>query len=174
MPSDPEFEEIVSLYYSRLYQFALSLTHNESHAADLTQQTFLVWAKKGHQLQEPTKVKSWLFTILHRDFLQTQRRLTRFPQVDLEEAADELPFSEASVGPKTDAVQVLEALRRVDETFRAPLALFYLEDATYREIAEILGVPIGTVKSRLSRGIAQLQKLLDAGPMKYPDTDSRL
>jgi RNA polymerase sigma-70 factor (ECF subfamily) len=59
-----------------------------------------------------------------------------------------------------DAEVVLQALERVDEIFRAPVALFYLEDYRYNEIADILDVPLGTVKSRIARGIAQLQKLL--------------
>jgi len=61
---------------------------------------------------------------------------------------------------------VLQSLARLDETFQAPVALFYLEEHSYKEIADILGIPLGTVKSRISRGIAQLQQILtrDPGP----------
>ncbi len=164
MSLDPEFEDLVNLHYSRLFQFALSLTQNESDAADLTQQTFLVWANKNHQLQDRSKAKTWLFTTLHRDFLTTRRRLVRFQPVVLDEVEEELPsMPEPSVRPM-DAHLILEALGRLDDVFRAPVALFYLEDHSYKDIAEILGVPIGTVKSRLSRGIAQLQQLLAANP----------
>ena len=61
-----------------LYRFALSLSRRESDAADLTQQTFLLWAKKGHQLRDPGKVKTWLFTSLYREFLGRKRQQDRF------------------------------------------------------------------------------------------------
>ena len=91
MTDELDFESLVNLYYASLYRFALSLTHKESDARDLTQQTFYVWATKGHQLQDTTKVKSWLFTTLHREFLEGQRRQTRFPHHELEEVVHELP-----------------------------------------------------------------------------------
>ena len=72
----------------------------------------------------------------------------------------ELPTIGPSEVSLLDAAKVLEALTQVDEVFQAPVALFYLQDCSYNEISEILGVPLGTVKSRLARGIAQLQKLL--------------
>ena len=70
-----------------------------------------------------------------------------------------------------DTAQVLATLARVDETFQAPVALFYLQDCSYKEIAAILDVPLGTVKSRISRGIAQLQKMLaqELRPNQRPD-----
>jgi len=158
------YENLVNLHYSRLFQFALSLTQNESDAADLTQQTFLVWANKNHQLQDRSKAKTWLFTTLHLDFLTTRRRLVRFQPVALDDVHEELPTQPDLPDRPIDAHLVLEALGQLDELFRAPVALFYLEDHSYKDIAEILGVPIGTVKSRLSRGIAQLQQLLAANP----------
>ena len=71
-------------------------------------------------------------------------------------------LSPASVN-QLDSPQVLQALSQVDEVYQAPVALFYLEDCSYKEIAEILNVPIGTVKSRMARGIAQLQSILTRG-----------
>jgi len=160
MSQDPDFERLVDLYYPSLYRFALSLTRQESDASDLTQQTFYVWAKKGHQLRDKTKVKSWLFTTLHREYLERRRRIVRFPQVELAEAAQELPEVASVSVEHLDAAAVLDALARVEELFQAPIALFYLEDYSYPEIAEVLGIPLGTVKSRISRGIAQLQQLI--------------
>jgi RNA polymerase sigma factor (sigma-70 family) len=157
---DLDFENLVSRYYRPLYQFALSLTQAEAEACDLTQQTFYVWATKGHQLREPSKVKSWLFTTLHREFLESRRRQARFPHYELEEVDAELPTVSPASIEQLDSAQVLVALRQVDEVYQAPLALFYLQDASYKEIAEVLEVPMGTVKSRISRGIAQLHKLL--------------
>src|SRR5690242_4790608 len=91
MPRETEFERLVSLYYPSLYRFAFSLTRQESDACDLTQQTFYIWAKKGHQLNDLSKVKSWLFTTLHREYLQQRRRAVRFADVDLAGAEHELP-----------------------------------------------------------------------------------
>lgn len=160
MAVETDFERLVNLYYPSLYRFALSLTHRESDACDLTQQTFYVWARKGHQLQDASKVKSWLFTTLHREYLQQRRRKSRFSDLDLAEAELELPDVPPIRPEQLDGGAVLDALSRLDPIFQAPIALFYLEDYSYQEIGQILEIPLGTVKSRISRGIAQLQKLL--------------
>jgi len=164
----PDFESLVELYYRPLYQFAFSLTRSESEACDLTQQTFYIWAAKGNQLRDPSKVKSWLFTTLHREFLETRRRQTRFPHFELSQVDAELPTIAPARVNQLDAAQVLQALGQIDDVYQAPLALFYLEDYAYKEIAEILSVPIGTVKSRIARGIAQLQKVLGGGSTTGP------
>jgi RNA polymerase sigma-70 factor (ECF subfamily) len=160
MADNVEFESLVARFYEPLYQFAFSLTRAEADACDLTQQTFTVWATKGHQLRDTSKVKTWLFTTLHREFLESRRRQTRFPHFDLDTAEPELPTVSPSAFSQLDTAQVLEALGRVDEVYQAPVALFYLQDCSYNEIAEMLQVPLGTVKSRLARGISQLQQLL--------------
>src|SRR5437867_2523557 len=92
-----DFESLVNTYYRPLYQFALSLTHTEAEASDLTQQTFYIWARKGHQLRDASKVKTWLFTTLHREFLKTRRRQSRFPHQELEASEFELPAVASSV-----------------------------------------------------------------------------
>ena len=162
------FDDLVAQYYAPLYQFALSLTRDEADACDLVQQTFCIWAAKGHQLRDATKVKTWLFTTLHREFLGTRRKSARFPQVELEQAAAELPVvSPASVN-HLDAGQLLKALAELEEIYQAPVALFYLQDNSYNEIAEILGVPLGTVKSRLARGLARLHQLLADTTNQHP------
>jgi RNA polymerase sigma-70 factor (ECF subfamily) len=160
MASDSDFESLVARYYEPLYQFAFSLARAEADACDLTQQTFYVWATKGHQLRDVSKVKTWLFTTLHREFLATRRRQARFPHVELEGAAAELPVISPMAVNRLDTAQILEALSRVDEIFQAPITLFYLQDCSYNEIAEILDVPLGTVKSRLTRGLGRLQQLV--------------
>jgi len=160
MASGWDFECLVGDYYEPLYQFAFSLTRSEADACDLTQQTFYVWATKGHQLRDPKKVKTWLFTTLHRQFLESRRRQVRFPHQELEEAEFDLPVIQPDTISQLDSAKVLASLARLDESFQAPVALFYLEDHSYKEIAEILSLPLGTVKSRISRGIGQLQKLL--------------
>jgi RNA polymerase sigma-70 factor (ECF subfamily) len=155
-----DFDEIVTRFYESLFQFALSLTRSEADACDLTQQTFYVWATKGHQLRDTTKVKTWLFTTLHRLFLESQRRQTRFPHHELAAVDYELPAISPEAASALDAAQVLRALAQVDQIFQAPVALFYLEDCPYKDIAEILEVPVGTVKSRIARGLGQLQRIL--------------
>jgi RNA polymerase sigma-70 factor, ECF subfamily len=156
------FTELVTRHYEPLYRFALSLTRAEADARDLTQETFYVWAAKGHQLRDQSKAKAWLFTTLHRSFLATHRRHTRFPHYGLEEVGvEDLPTVSPDLANVMDSSQVLVALARVDEVYRAAVALFYLEDYSYREIADVLEVPVGTVKSRISRGILQLRQLLD-------------
>ena len=154
-----DFEGLVERYYRSLYQFAFSLSRSEAEACDLTQQTFYIWATKGSQLRDVSKVKSWLFTTLHREFLEMQRRKTRFPHLELEEVSHELPNVEPELVNRLDSSAVLSLLAQVDPVFQAPVALFYLEEYPYKEIAEILTVPMGTVKSRIARGIAQLQVL---------------
>src|SRR5881397_2266817 len=159
----PEFEGLVEQYYRPLYQFALSLAQSESDACDLTQQTFYIWATKGHQLRDRSKVKSWLFTILHREFLNIRRRAVRFPQVELSDAIEDLPTISPEVVNTLDSAQVLEFLGQVPEPYRAALSLFYLEDYSYKEIAAILEIPLGTVRSRISRGMAHLQQSIVMG-----------
>src|SRR5258707_231754 len=156
----PDFDALVEQYYRPLYQFAFSLTRAESDACDLTQQTFYIWATKGHQLKDASKVKSWLFTTLHREFLESRRRQTRFPHYELEQVDSELPSVSPARVNQLDSPRVVQALSQVDEVYQAPVALFYLQECSYKEIADILAVPMGTVKSRIARGISQLQKML--------------
>ncbi|HWY76796.1 MAG TPA: RNA polymerase sigma factor [Verrucomicrobiae bacterium] len=158
--AEVDFEEIVSRHYEPLYRFALSLTRTETDACDLTQQTFYVWAAKGHQLRDAGKVKSWLFTTLHREFLNTRRQAARLQLLDVEEIEQELPSVPPEMISSLDTARVLEFLQQVKEPYRAALTLFYLEDYSYKEITEILDVPIGTIQSRISRGMAQLTRLI--------------
>lgn len=155
-----DFERLVELYYSPLYRFAMSLTRTETDASDLVQDAFLVWAAKGHQLRDKTKVKSWLFTTLHRRFLESQRRVVRFPHLELDEAMEELPSLEPNIVAQLDSQTVVQLLGKVEAPFQAAVALFYLEDYSYNEIATILEIPLGTVKSRIARGLSQLKNLL--------------
>ena len=155
-----DFEALVGRFYRVLYQFAFALTRSEADAWDLTQQTFYVWAEKGDQLRDHSKVKSWLFTSLHRAFLQSRRRQAKFPHCELSAVDAELPAVSPPEINQLDSSQVLEALRQVDEIYQAPVALFYLDECPYKAIAEMLDVPLGTVKSRIARGIAQLQQIM--------------
>lgn len=155
-----EFDALVERYYQPLFRFAMSLSRSEAEASDLTQQTFFRWAQKGHQLRDGGKAKSWLFTTLYREFIGQKRRQTKFQHHEIEEVEHELPSHDASVVNDLDGATVMDCLSRVEELYRGPLSLFYIEGHSYQEIAQILEVPIGTVMSRLSRGKGQLRKLL--------------
>ena len=158
--NDTEFQSLVSLHYENLYRFALSLCGREAEACDLTQQTFYRWAQRGFQLRDRSKAKTWLFTTLYREHLGTQRRVAKFPQVEIESVEHELPKLETTTVNEMDGHSVMEALHQLDEAYRVPLTLFYLQQHSYLEIAAMLEIPIGTVMSRLSRGKAQLRSRL--------------
>jgi RNA polymerase sigma factor (sigma-70 family) len=156
------FHHLVKSHYQDLYRYAFSLAKKPEDAADLVQATFTIWAEKGHQLQDVSKAKSWLFTTLHREFLSLYRKAQQSfsaaadPTYELEKLISPGP----SVETRLDAKTVLEALSSLDETFRTPLQLFYITDLNYREIAEVLQVPLGTIMSRLARGKIHLRERL--------------
>jgi RNA polymerase sigma-70 factor (ECF subfamily) len=164
-----EFEELVDAHYQALYRFAMSMTRDADAAADLVQETFCIWAEKGGQLRERSKAKTWLFTTLHREFLNRRRRAMRYPEEPLEEEIVEAASGgEADAQRQMDGQRALELLAALDETYRAPLALFYLQQHSYKEIAAILEVPIGTVMSRLARGKELLRRKMTAEPASAP------
>ncbi|MFA5057019.1 MAG: RNA polymerase sigma factor [Opitutaceae bacterium] len=156
------FTQLVDANYASLYRFALSLTRNQADACDLAQQTFFIWATKGQTLRDLSKAKSWLFTTLYREFLRGRRRGARATALDdLPPAEADPPAPAVDIIAAMDAQVVMSALQEVDEVFRVPLTLFYLEELSYQEIAEALDIPAGTVMSRLSRGKVQLRAILD-------------
>jgi RNA polymerase sigma-70 factor (ECF subfamily) len=160
MNSTDQFETIVSEHYEPLLRFATNLTRSEFDGRDLTQQTFYVWATKGHQLRDVSRVKTWLFTTLHRNFLQARRRQSRFSGYELEEAPEESPAPAPEFSDHVDSAMLLPALSKLDKVYRTAVELFYLDEYSYKEIAAILEVPVGTVKSRIARGIGKLRHLL--------------
>ena len=164
-----EFEEIVDAYYQALYRFGMALTRDANQASDLVQQTFCIWAAKGDQLRDRKKAKSWLFTTLHREFLQQRRRAAKFSDEPINEetsaaVAEDLESAERQM----DGQRALDLLSALDENFRSPLALFYLQQHSYKEIAEVLDIPIGTVMSRISRGKELLRKKMMSEPSSAP------
>jgi RNA polymerase sigma-70 factor (ECF subfamily) len=160
----PDLEKLVGEFYPSLYRFGLALTRSETDAADLTQQTFYLWQTKGHQLRDDSKAKSWLFTSLYREFLAQKRHENRF--IDTENVPEPVTAeSEAAtcVMNKLDGAIAERALHSLQEEQRAPIALFYLQQHSYAEIAEILEIPVGTVMSRICRGKRKLRELLASG-----------
>lgn len=163
-----EFQELVDAHYQPLFRFAVSLTRDPDRAADLVQETFCTWAEKGDQLRDRSKAKTWLFTTLHREFLGQRRRASRYSDEPVESLNGSLVASEDDAERQMDGQRALELLGTLDETFRAPLALFYLQQHSYKDIAEILEIPIGTVMSRISRAKEMLRRQMTAEPASAP------
>jgi RNA polymerase sigma factor (sigma-70 family) len=155
------FEQIVDAHYAGLYRFALSMCKQEATAQDLVQQTFLQWAKKGDSLRDTSKVKTWLFTTIYREYLGIARREKKHEHVEFEPDLHGATEDEGNtVQPRVDNATLQLALDQLDPNYRAPLVLFYLKELSYRDIAEALSVPIGTVMSRLSRAKDALRTIL--------------
>lgn len=158
---DLNFEDIVRDYYQPLYRFGYSLAKTEHEAKDLVQQTFCTYAEKGDSLRDPSKIKPWLFTTLYRDFIDRIRKNKRVDHYEPEVLEATAGSTESQARRAADGSRILESLEKVDTNYRQPLTLFYIQDMSYKEIAELLELPIGTVMSRLSRGKAQLRDIFE-------------
>jgi RNA polymerase sigma factor (sigma-70 family) len=160
--NEADYEQAVAAYYEALYAFGYSLAGNEDDACELTQETYCRFLTKGGQLRDPSKIKSWLFTTLYRVFLGWKDRRARLPHFEISSVEGELPaiLPEHVDVLRNDAIR--DALLELEEHYRTPLMLYYLNDHSYEEIAGILDVPIGTVMSRLSRAKGLLRERLVA------------
>ncbi len=146
------FDLLIEQYYQPLFNFAVRLSGTPEAALDLTQQTFYLALRKCGQLREPGCIKSWLFTILRRQFLQQRRHESKFRHHSIEDCHAELPQVEAGDPTRLDLARMKDALADLHELYRVPLTLYYFEELSQRAIAAQLGVPVGTIMSRLSRG----------------------
>jgi RNA polymerase sigma-70 factor (ECF subfamily) len=155
-----------------LYSAAFRLTRNASDAEDLVQETYLRAYRGFHQFEPGTNLKAWLYRILTNTFINSYRKRQREPQTDsLDETEDWYlysrmaergtePSAETSVIESLPDEDVQEALSSLPDQFRIAVLLADVEGFSYKEIAEITGVPIGTVMSRLHRGRKALEKRL--------------
>jgi RNA polymerase sigma-70 factor, ECF subfamily len=160
MPDD--FEKFVEEHYQPAFRFALSLSRNHDDACDLTQQAFFIAQTNQRQLRDRSKGKQWLFTILRREFLRTKRHEAVRQRYDVELEGDDSPLISVDHAANMDAKSLVTVLQGLDDHFRLPVSLFYFDQLSYKEIADILEVPIGTVMSRLARGKTMLRQRLES------------
>jgi RNA polymerase sigma-70 factor, ECF subfamily len=177
------FEQDVIPYMRKLYPAALRMTRNPCDAEDLLQETFAKAYVAFHQFRPGTNLSAWLYRILANTFINTRRKVRREPAQSLFSELGELhaPDKLCSQSAKSAEEEALDrladskitrALRDLPEGFRAAIYLADIEGYPYKEIAEIMGIPIGTVMSRLHRGRERLRERLLA-PARGKDESAR-
>jgi len=152
-------QELVGLFYESLYRYAYRLSGSAPDADDLTQETFCKAQTQFRNLRNAERAKPWLFSICRNLYLHRLRTEKQRPTVPLDAVA-EIPEDLPEDLPAIDPEQLQEALDELPELFRTPLILFYFEEFSYRDIAEQMDLPIGTVMSRLARAKATLRQRL--------------
>jgi RNA polymerase sigma-70 factor, ECF subfamily len=155
--------QLVTENYQSVYRYAYRLSGSATEAEDLTQQVYLIANSNLGQLRSVGSARNWLFTILRNYFLRTRQNAKRIPTSDVPFNFDHIPqeipleiYSVAEIEPE----KLQEALNSLSETARVILGMFYFEEFSYKEIAEQLELPIGTVMSRLARAKADLRSRL--------------
>jgi RNA polymerase sigma-70 factor (ECF subfamily) len=151
--------QLIDSHYESLYRYAYRLVGNSSDAADLTQSTFSKALGRLKQLREPEKARGWLYQILRNEFLHSKRSERRHPVTPLDAVGD-LAQDLPDELPAIDSAELQAALNDLEESFRTPLILYYFEEFSYRDIAEHMDLPIGTVMSRLARAKNYLRERL--------------
>jgi RNA polymerase sigma-70 factor (ECF subfamily) len=169
------FADQAMQFAPQLYSAALRLTRNQADAEDLVQETYLKAYRSFATFEEGSNLKAWLYRILTNNYINSYRAKQRRPEeTDIEDvedlylyrrlgALDQVLASRSAEDQLMDLftdAEVKDALESLPENFRLPVLLADVEDFSYKEIAEMLGIPIGTVMSRLHRGRKAMQKRL--------------
>jgi RNA polymerase sigma-70 factor, ECF subfamily len=160
-PPRLDIAQLVAEHHRAVYQYAYRLTGSVQDAEDLAQQVYLIAQRKIGQLRKVDAAKSWLFAILRNCFLRDKQRWRPATATDLAQNIDLVPEDRLPAPPDGDALQA--ALNRLPEGARLAVVMFYFEECSYREIADELNVPMGTVMSRLARAKEQLRTILLEG-----------
>ncbi len=179
MADQEQFSDLAMEYMSALYTAALRMTRNPADAEDLVQETYLKAYRAFGSFESGTNLKAWLYRILTNTYINTYRAKKRRPEIaDVEDVEDLYLYhrlsgnSSASLGRSAEDealdrftdTDVKAAIESLPDSFRIAVLLADVEGFSYKEIAEITEVPIGTVMSRIHRGRKALQKaLMDLG-----------
>jgi RNA polymerase sigma-70 factor (ECF subfamily) len=157
-----DLARLVDDHHEILYRYAFRLTGCAADAEDLAQQTFLVAQQKLSQLRDAESARGWLFTILRNCYLKGFRKRNPLTAGSIDLDIDSLPAE--VIDRPIDSDELQQALNELSDEFKIVVTLFYFEERSYREIAELLALPQGTVMSRLSRAKACLRRrLFDTG-----------
>ena len=147
---------LVADHYQVLYRYAYRLSGSVPDAEDLTQQTFLVAQQKLDQVRVAESVRAWLFTVLRNCYSKNYRRRPPLPMASTDLDINAVP--DEVIEQNIDSEQLQNAINSLGAEFKIVVLLFYFEYRSYREIARLLEIPIGTVMSRLARAKSQLRR----------------
>ena len=161
---DLTIDQLVARYHGDVYRYAFRLSGRVQDAEDLCQQVFLMAQQRLNQLRDPGSARAWLLAITRSQYCRLCRRkrpvLAEDSDVALDAIAEEVP-------EEIDAEALELALASLDDVHRTVLLMFYIEQMSYRSMAEELGVPIGTVMSRLSRAKARLRQMVASSELAH-------
>ncbi len=152
-------QRLVDDHYVALYRYAYRLTGSAADAEDLTQDAFCKAQLHFAQLRDAGRAKPWLFSILRNAYLHRVRSRKQEACVSLDDLGDLAEMTPEPL-PEIDPEQLQQALNELSEVFRTPIILYYFEDFSYRDIAEQMDLPLGTVMSRLARAKTYLRSRL--------------